>query len=278
MKTFHNKLPTAILAHAWRAVLRASLVGALAISTVVHAAQFVTVRDGDSSIAQISLKDPTRVTLQGGKIIDVIGDVYNKDQNPNGRVTVMADAEAGEIYVQPVLVPGLGYQPVTLTIKTDLGSFALLLKPLDMPADAIVMQSRGRAQPPAAARAASVSAQPEPQRGAVPEFASASYVRSIKGWMLAMAANRAPEAVDVRRVDKKIALWREVTFTQDDTWVGKTIVGDRYTLTNTSDRTLILDEREFYRGGVLAITVFKHQVDPGASTFVWVLRNRTEQD
>ena len=93
-----------------------------------------------------------------------------------------------------------------------------------------------------------------------------------------MASNRAPEAVDVRRVDKRIALWSEVTFTLDDSWVGKAMVGDRFTLTNVSDRTLILDEREFYRNGVLAVTVFKHQVEPGTSTPVWVLRTRSEQD
>ena len=69
-----------------------------------------------------------------------------------------------------------------------------------------------------------------------------------------------------------------MTFTLDDSWVGKAMVGDRFTLTNVSDRTLILDEREFYRNGVLAVTVFKHQVEPGTSTPVWVLRTRTEQD
>ncbi|MBT9609388.1 MAG: type-F conjugative transfer system secretin TraK [Aquabacterium sp.] len=259
-----------------RALLLAGLLGTSALS-VVQAAQFITVRDGDSSIASMSLRDPTRITLQGGKIVDVVGDVYDQTRNPNGRVTVMTDAESGEVFVQPVLVGGAGYQAVTLTLKTDLGTYSLLLKPLDMPADAIVMQSRGKALPPGAARATNSYSQ-EPARGQTPEFTSSSYVRSIKGWMLAMASNRAPEAVDVRRVDKRIALWSEVTFTLDDSWVGKAMVGDRFTLTNVSDRTLILDEREFYRNGVLAVTVFKHQVEPGTSTPVWVLRTRSEQD
>lgn len=250
------------------------LLASLAWPALSHAAQFVAVRDGDTAIAKVSQKDPTRITLQSGKIADVVGDVYDKDRNPSGRITVMPDSQSGEVFVQPVQNSSAGFQPVTLTFKTDLGTYSLLLQPLDAPADAIVMQSRGKAQPAGAARATSS----EPVRGSTPEFSSASYVRAIKGWMLAMATNRAPDAVDVRRIDKKIALWNEVTFTLEDSWVGKALVGDRFLLTNVSDRTLILDEREFYRSGVLAVTVFKHQVDPGSSTPVWVVRTRSEQD
>ena len=255
------------------------LAGLVSISCVTpaQATQFINVRDGDSSIANVSQKDPTRIKLQSGKIVDVVGDVYDKDRNPNGRITVMADGDSGEIFVQPVHVGGEGYKAVTLTLKTDMGTYALLLTPLDMPADAIVMQSKGKAQPPGAARPTASYSQ-EPTRGQTAEFTSSSYVRSIKGWMLAMASNRAPEAVDVRRIDKKVALWNEVTFTLEDSWIGKAMVGDRFVLTNVSDRVVILDEREFYRDGVLAVTVFKHQVDPGASTPVWILRARAEQD
>ena len=60
-------------------------------------------------------------------------------------IIVKNEAEAGEIYVQPVLVPGLGYQPVTLTIRRLDGtarSIALLLR-IDTPVEVEYYQHGG---------------------------------------------------------------------------------------------------------------------------------------
>lgn len=256
--------------------LALALAALLAHGHIAHAAQFVEVRDGNTEIAQVSIKDQTRVALSGGKILEVLGDVFDKDKNPAGRFSVFPDAQAGEVYVRPRF-DGTMYRPATLTFKTDAGKFDLLLQPLDMPADPIIMRNMGKAQPKGK-QAQLISAATDPVRATPPEFNSPSYLRTIKGWMLAMATNQAPESLDVRQLHQDIKLWKDVIFTLDDEWVGRTLVGDRFTLKNNSANPLVLDEREFYKPGVLAVTVQKHQVDPGTETAIWILRNKTDRD
>lgn len=243
------------------------------------AAQFVDVRDGDSAIVKLPVKDQTRIKVQGGVIVKVYGDVWDNEKNPGGRIAVLTDEAAGEIYVQPVSQGG-AMRPIKLDIKTDLGTFALLMQPLDMPGDTIIMVPKGKARQRGMEQAKtgqdSPSANAEVIRSDASEKKAGSFVRSIKGWMLAMAMGEAPRDVEVREVRKEIALWKEVRFQLDDQWMGREWVGERYTLVNKAAERLVLDEREFYRKGVLAVTVSKHSVDPGSATAVWVLRQRDQ--
>lgn len=261
------------------AVWRAIAVAATWVAATAGAAQFVDVRDGDSAIVKLPVKDQTRIKVQGGMIVKVYGDVWDNEKNPGGRIAVLTDEAAGEIYVQPVPQGG-AMRPIKLDIKTDLGTYALLLQPLDMPGDTIIMVPRGKARQRGLeqARAAqeSPSANAEVIRSDASEKKTGSFIRSIKGWMLAMALGEAPRDVEVRDARKVITLWKEVHFQLDDQWMGREWVGERYTLVNKTAERLVLDEREFYRKGVLAVTVSKHTVDPGSATAVWVLRQRDQ--
>lgn len=252
----------------------ALLVGALTL-TSAQAALFIDVRDGDTAEVPVSIKDPTRLTLQGAKVTNVFGDVFDATNNPTGRVRVVPD-NTGEAYIQPVKIDGQ-YRPVKIDVRTERGTFGLLLQPASIPGDTIVMVNKGKAQPSSRSVQAT-SASPEIKRGTPPEFASPNFLRAIKGWMLAMATNTAPEQVEVRPINQEVALWKESHFTLDDSWIGKNWVGDRFSLRNKSDKAMVLDEREFYRPGVLAVTIEHHQLEPGSTSAVWVLRTRTEQE
>lgn len=263
-------------------VYRFALCAALAFAghiTAARAAIFVPVQDGDTGVAQVSIKDPTRVTVEGARIIRVIGDLFDASKNPSGRITVLPDEASGEVYVQPVKGEIVPFRPVKVDIKTDKGTYGLLLQPLDAPSDTIIVQPRGKATPkPRAGQESAAASYNPPTRGNVPEFASPNHLRNIKGWMVAMASNTAPERVEVRAVGQEVALWAETRFVLDDQWLGSGYVGERYTLTNVSGKQLVLDEREFYRRGVIAVAVQKMQVESGADTRVWVLRVRADNE
>ena len=47
--------------------------------------------------------------------------------------------------------------------------------------------------------------------------------------------------------------------------------GEAYVLTNTSDKRIIMDEREFYRTGVQSVTVEKLTLEAAQSTRVIVI-------
>ena len=47
--------------------------------------------------------------------------------------------------------------------------------------------------------------------------------------------------------------------------------GEAYLLTNTSDREIVMDEREFYRDGVQAVSVEQPVLGPNETTPVYVI-------
>ena len=49
------------------------------------------------------------------------------------------------------------------------------------------------------------------------------------------------------------------------------LVGEKYQLTNVSKQRMVIDERELYRRGVLAVMVETLELEPGESTQVMVV-------
>jgi len=47
--------------------------------------------------------------------------------------------------------------------------------------------------------------------------------------------------------------------------------GEKYLLTNTSDKSMVIDERELYRRGVLAVSVERPELKPAETTAVYVI-------
>ena len=60
-------------------------------------------------------------------------------------------------------------------------------------------------------------------------------------------------------------------------WRSSVIAGERYPLTNVSSQDMVLAEQEFdrERGNVLAISIENHNLRPGESTTVYVIRQGT---
>ena len=253
-------------------------VALLVAMTSATAAQFIDARDGDTSIAKLSIKDQTRVKLERGRITDVIGDVYNKDKNPSGRVVVVPDEEDGEIYLRPV---DNSTRPIKIDLRTDRGKFSLLLQPIDMPGDTLILRSRGLALPTgstALGQAASGVAQLVGQTTGAAIPRNAAHVRAIKAMTLAMAGPEVPADVEVRAVNQVITLWREAQFVLLATYLARDLVGESFELTNVSGEPMVIDERELYRDGVQSVSVKQLQLAPGARTAVWIVRNRAPND
>jgi len=52
--------------------------------------------------------------------------------------------------------------------------------------------------------------------------------------------------------------------------------GEKYLLTNTSDKPMVIDERELYRRGVVAIAIEKPELKPAETTAVYVVSENAE--
>lgn len=258
---------------AWILAAIAALATSLA-SRPASAAQTLEVRDGDTALARISLRDQTRIRVDRGRITDVLGDIHDPAANPAGRLAMVRDESDGEVYVKPMPaapgVPGADgvlaappfSTPVKLDVKTDRGTFALLLQPADVVGDTLVLRPVGSPKPPAAGE----------QRRA------ATHERGIKALTLSMVnpgLDAALQTVPVAGGGQEVALWREARFVLRQVSQAAGLVGQAYELTNLSGKRMVIDERELYREGVVAVAVRRLALVPGETTAVWIVRQDT---
>ena len=257
--------------------LQRLLASALLISaTPALALQTIEARDGVSVEASIALKEATRIKVDGASITDVFGNIYssncgglaavNRDAgqpvaaiNPTGEIVLECDKDKGEIYVKPV---SGGAKPVNLFISTAKSTYTLILKRVDMPADTIVLKDRVLQQVGTALGR--------------PGETSPSHVRALKQMLTAMASDRVGADVRVEEVNRPVQLWAESRFTMLRLYESRGLIGEKYLLTNISKDPMVLAEQEFDReqGDVDGVSIESHNLRPGESTNVFVLRQR----
>ncbi len=259
----------------YRTALRGlALLASCALALPAWALKDIQVRESDTVIVPVSLRDQTRIKVVGGRVNDVMGDIFDAKANPIGRVAVIHDTDDGEVYVKVVMPPpgalGAGglpinpTAPVKLDFKSTLGAFALLLQPLDTPGETVAVRIDGAAPPPI----------PSAERfGKGP-----AHVRALKALTLAMAnpaladGGTGKAAIVVRQVNREIALWREARFVLRSQHFANHLLGESFELTNVSNTRMVIDERELYTDGVQAVSVRHLILEPGDSTHVWIVR------
>ena len=248
----------------------------LAASVPAHALQLVEARDGVTAEATVSLKEPTRIRIEGAAITDVFGNLYSSScgappavagapgappaVNPLGELVLECDRDKGEIYIRPV---GAGTKPINLFVSSATGTYTLLLRRADMPADTIVIRDK-------------TPRQVQPGGGATPGPAgrSPNHIRALKTMLVAMASDRVPPDVRVEELDRPVELFAEARLRLTRLYEGRGLIGEKYLLTNVSAAPMVLAEQEFDReeGEVVAVAIENHNLRPGESTSVYVIR------
>jgi conjugal transfer pilus assembly protein TraK len=250
-------------------------VTAAALSDGALALQFIDAGDGMTVEGIASIKDPTRIRIDGAPIVNVFGNIYSSSCSPQapqsgtapaqaqvnsaGEFVLECDSDRGEVYIRPV---GTSSKPVTLFVASQRATYTLVLRRSDTPADTIVIRDR-TLRAAAAANAGSGSAE-----------RASTHVRSIKAMLLAMESDRVPADIRVEELDRPVQLWVEAKFSLMRVYEGRGFIGERYLLTNVSNADMVLAEQEFDRegAGVLGVAIDNHNLRPGDSTGVYVIR------
>ena len=257
-------------------------------STAANALQLIEARDGVSVEAIVSIKEATRVRIEGAPITDVFGNIYSSTCgaapavvagsgpmiptapaiNPGGEIVLECDREKGEIYLRPV---GDSAKPINLFVSSAQATYTLLLRRSDTPADTIVIRDRAPRQlSPAASAQGSLGP-------------SANHIRALKALLVAMASDRVPGDVRIEEVNRAVPLWAEARFSLMRRYEGRGLLGEKYLLQNISSSVMNLAEQEFDRpdsrdgGTVAGVAIENHNLQPGESTNVFVILRRSEQ-
>jgi conjugal transfer pilus assembly protein TraK len=255
----------------------------------VRALQLVEGRDGVSVEAMVSIKEPTRIRIDGTPITDVFGNIYSSNCasaaasapltssltngtplpgtniqnspaiNPTGELVLECDKDKGEVYIRPV---GKSSKPINLFVSSVQATYTLLLHRSDTPADTIVIRD------PSTKLLKPDSANPGPSG------TSANHIRAMKALLVAMASDRVPPDVRVEEVNRLVPLWLEARLSLMRRYEGRGLVGEKYLLQNISPTLMVLAEQEFDREGaqVMGVSIENHNLQPGETTNVFVIR------
>ena len=256
-------------------------VAAVILAAPAHALQLVEASDGVSVEAILSIREPTRIRIENAPITDVFGNILSSNCspsptlpgspgatapgagrpaiNPGGEIVLECDRDKGEVYIRPV---GDSAKPVNLFVSSADATYTLLLRRADTPADTIVIRDKT----PNAFRTTGAT-----QAAAGP---SPNPIRAMKALLVAMASDRVPADVQVEEVHRAIQLWTEVRFSLVRQYEGRGLIGEKFLLHNVGTEPMVVAEQEFDRDGgeVAGIAIEHHNLRPGESTSVYVIR------
>lgn len=209
------------------------------------AAQTLSGRPDDTLAASLSRSGPTLIRVEGHRIRRVFG--------AEGDFDVKPDKDAGTAFIKPLVDKPV----VSAYVSDDSGrTWKLLLSVTDGPADSIVIKGKG--DEPGGKRLDKDTARDQ----------------AIKRVVLALDAEGESD-MDSRAVNELVPLWKEAMFVLMKIVDGP-LKGEKYQLTNTSDKPMVIDERELYRRSVVAVSVETPELKPAESTSVYVISESRE--
>lgn len=191
----------------------------------------------EPTTAIVSRNEPNLFRIEGRKIRRIYG--------TEGLFTVTPEAETGVAWLKP-----LTDKPMMSIFMTDDSGqhFKLLLKVEDIPAETIVIRGKGEH-----ARKVAIGLKNEPRN------------EEILGAIMALHAGEGDPRNEV------IPLWKGVRFELVRLIELSGLRAESYLLTNTSVKQIVMDERELYREGVLAVSFERPVLEAGESTPVFVI-------
>ncbi|MCZ2150315.1 MAG: type-F conjugative transfer system secretin TraK [Bryobacterales bacterium] len=209
------------------------------------AAQVLQGRPDDTLAAGLSRSEPTLIRIEGHRIRRVFG--------AEGDFDVKADKDAGTAFVKPTT----DKPAFSAYVADDAGrTWKLLLSLTDGPADSIVIKGRG-----------GESAGKRPGKDSTRNL-------EIKRVVLALDADGETD-MESRTANELVPLWKEALFVLVKIVQGP-LRGEKYQLSNASDKPMVIDERELYRRGVVAVSVEKSELKPAETTAVYVISEPAE--
>jgi conjugal transfer pilus assembly protein TraK len=100
----------------------------------------------------------------------------------------------------------------------------------------------------------------------------------MKNLLLVMAEDALPDDMEMREPGREMALWPGTRLTLQRLWLGAGVVGEKYQLLNTGHAVLDIAERQFFKSGVMAVSVERARLRPGEATQLFVIRERRIDD
>lgn len=223
----------------------------LLLCNTSFALQVLDASNGETVVAKISQQEMSRIAIDKGRLKEL--------PFTDGELIVEKDEVNGQVFIKPALP---GTKPINVWAVDDQGhTYGLMLQPTDIPAESIIIRDRSAHH----AEKSSIER-------------SGSYQRVIKNMILAMATGDVPNGIELREMRREIPIWEEARLTLRALYIGHSIVGEKYQLTNVSEKPMVISEPELSRHGVIAVSVENMNLAPGDSSNVFIVREKKDNE
>lgn len=203
---------------------------------------------------RISRKDFNRIAIFDGRVKTLKFKAGELDVNP--------DETTGSAFVMPNVSGTIS----TFVITASGQAHQVNLIPSDISSQTIVL----REPKPDSAQGKGTGNEPKAVSQRVDR--ANSYDTAVKRIVGAMA--RGEKLADLRyeEFNQEFQLWQGTRLWLMSRYSGQTYTGENYRIQNITQSTMRLDEREFYKPGVLAVAIEIHQLAPNEATDVFLVR------
>lgn len=219
------------------------LLGGLVTMPTASAEQVKMVVDNKTIFAKAAATELTHVYVAGDRIVNVRG--------VEGAYSLKKERTDGTIFIQPT--PAFQQKSFTLFLSTEQGhTYPLLLTSVQVPAESI------RLQPITPARKA--AARWEQQ---------SAYEQVLLALIMSLKNEKPPEGYALIRTPS--AVMQQEGFTLQRLWQyhGRHLSGDVLRITNNTEKTITLDERQFYTAHTRAISLAQTSLSPLQQTTLY---------
>lgn len=221
--------------------------GLAALLQPTFAAQTIDCSDGNSHLVKISLKEMTRISIDG----DRIKAINHKD----GELDVSPQKDVGEAIISP-----LEPKPINAFIRSSSGqTCAVIFQPTDMPLETVVIKMGKRKED-------------DPRRTNTKIDRSGPLESAVKKLVYSMARDETPIDYEVAYKNKEVGLWAESRFVLVSVYTGRSLVGEHFKLTNISKAVMRLAEQELYKPNVISVSIENQVLNPGETTEVFITK------
>lgn len=231
----------------------------LLLSLDASATQLVEGSDRKHQDVNISAREQNRLAFDGRRIGTVV-------PLQKGVLNFVKDEQAGALYFTLASdTPNAG--TITLFVTDDQNptvTYKLILHPSPIAGEEVIIK------PASEQRAAAAVTKGGDGR-------AAAYQRHAKDLILQMTDEEGGGA-DAIAVNQEIPLWKEGRLVMLSKFSDRDIVGEKYRLTNVSDKDMLLVEQEMYRKGVIAVVIENQTLPPQGDTLIFIVRGRKDNE
>lgn len=223
-----------------------SIVFAL-LATQAKAVEVLELVEGQASFVEVSSRDLNlvRFPVQGVKI-------YTSSK------LIDAKVDGSNVFIN-FLQDGVTV-PQEVFFVTTYGTYSMIFVPKIIPAVSVI-----------------VKIPKEDISDAVEWETSHDHITGLKELIKAMYLGTPPMGYSITDMQKDATEWTGTKKTLIQVYAGATLAGEIYEFVNNSAESMIIKENEFYKDGVMAVSVDNHEVAPNMKTTIYIVKKTEAQ-